>query len=295
MKANCTSNSASASTLERCGRAAAAALALGFAAGVAAPAQAADQRKKWYIGANLPVMFIDNTKTRVSGSTTFDPGTGPVTAPYTARGVSSYGLGFRIGGGVGYYVLPNLRVEGELFYGFARVRKTVYSGISVAGNPVPGKVNQPIRGNAKMLGAMANVWYDIDTGTAWRPFVGGGIGIFQADFGGLKWDADRTARAFALPLLCNPQTGGPTPGTQGCAQVLEQVRGVRPKDKDTVFAYQVGGGIGYRWSDTTTFQFGYKFQMAPGMQFGGRNAQASVKTKSDMKIHLFELGFRYRF
>ena len=219
-------------------------------------------------------MFIDNTKTSVKGALTLQ-GTA---VPYTSSSVSNYGLGFRIGGVVGYYVLPNLRVEGELFYGFARVKKTVYSGTRSGGTAVPGKYNQRIKGNAKMLGGMVNAWYDIPTGSAWSPFVGGGVGVFQADFGNLKWNI----HGYCRSLL--PENLQQTP----C--------GIRPRDKDTVFAYQVGGGVGYRVDDSTTVQLSYKFQMAPGLQFDGKNAAGNtVKTKSDMKIHLFEVGFRYHF
>ena len=77
-------------------------------------------------------MFIDNTKTSVKGTSVSQQGT----TNYTTNAVSHYGLGFRIGGVVGYYVLPNLRLEGELFYGFARVKKTVYSKTRVAFIPL---------------------------------------------------------------------------------------------------------------------------------------------------------------
>ena len=231
-------------------------------------------------------MFIDNTKTSVKGALTLQ-GTA---VPYTSSSVSNYGLGFRIGGVVGYYVLPNLRVEGELFYGFARVKKTVYSKTRVKPPgqapqvTVTDKITTPIKGNAKMLGGMVNAWYDIPTGSAWNPFIGGGIGVFQADFGNLKWDTDKVSRAISNALVAD--SGDQLP--DGYAP--------RPKDKDTVFAYQVGGGIGYRVDDTTTVQLSYKFQMAPGLQFDGKNAAGNtVKTKSDMKIHLFEVGFRYHF
>ena len=217
-------------------------------------------------------MFIDNTKTSIKGALTLQ-GTA---VPYTSSSVSNYGLGFRIGGVVGYYVLPNLRVEGELFYGFARVKKTVYSGTRSGGTAVPGKYNQRIKGNAKMLGGMVNAWYDIPTGSAWSPFVGGGVGVFQADFGNLKWDIHGYCRSIN-------------------AQLADVPCGVRPRDKDTVFAYQVGGGVGYRVDDSTMVQLSYKYQLAPGLQFDGNSAINTVKTKSDMKIHLFEVGFRYHF
>ena len=208
--------------------AAAAAFALCLAPAFVTGARAADGNEgEWYIGANIPVMFIDNTKTGVRGALTLEANQPAI--PYTSSSTSYYGLRFRNGVVVGYYVLPNLRIESELFYGFARVKKTVYSGTRSGGTAVPGKYNQRIKGNAKMLGAMANVWYDIETGSAWSPFVGGGIGDFQADFGNLKWDI----HGYCRSLL--PENLQQTP----C--------GIRPKDKDTVFAYQVGGGVGYRY------------------------------------------------
>ena len=166
------------------------------------------------------------------------------------------------------------------------MKKTVYSGTrfttQLGTNPVPGgSINQPIKGNAKMLGTMVNAWYDIETGSAWSPFIGGGIGVFNADFSGLKWDPNTVCQGIASgldpPLTLPPNCG------------------LRPKDKDTVFAYQVGGGVGYRVDDTTTVQLSYKYQLAPGLQFDGKGVAGTVKTKSDMKIHLFEVGFRYHF
>lgn len=294
-------------------RIAAAAFALCLAPAFAAGAQAAERNQgKWYFGLNVPVMFIDNTKTSVKAGSVL-PGIPPVPISYTTNGVSHYGLGFRIGGVVGYYVLPGLRFEGELFYGFARVKKTVYSGTKIGGqsNPlIPEKINQPSKGSAKMLGGMVNAWYDIDTGTAWSPFIGGGVGVFQADFSGLKWDTQKVSRDIATPLITagvqaglalNPslQPGSPeylaalkTGVDTGLANLP---KAPRPEDKDTVFAFQVGGGIGYRIDESLTVQLSYKYQMAPNLQFDGKMGPTSVKTKTSMKIHLFEVGFRYLF
>lgn len=277
-------------------RIAAAAFALCLAPTFTTGAQAAEGNEgKWYFGLNVPVMFIDNTKTDVSGSMTL----GPVTGTYTTKAVSHYGLGFRVGGTVGYYVIPNLRLEGEVFYGFARVKKSVHSGTRVmaAGNtiPIPGKVTAKIKGNAKMLGAMVNAWYDIPVDPQWIPYVGGGVGIFHTDFSGLKWDTDLIARTFATPLVCSGQGGQPTPGSQDCLQALAGIKGARPADKDTVFAFQVGGGVAYKVSDETSVHLSYKYQMAPGLQFDGKTGGTTIKTKSAMRIHLFEVGFRYHF
>lgn len=275
-------------------RIAAAAFALCLAPAVAAGAQAEGNEGKWYVGLNVPVMFIDDTKTSVSGSMAL----GGQTGTYTTNAVSHYGLGFRVGGTAGYYILPNLRLEGEVFYGFARVKKSDHSGTRVSAGgatiPIPGTVTARIKGNAKMLGAMVNAWYDIPLDPQWSPYVGGGVGVFQADFSGLKWDTDLIAQEFARPLMCNAQTGL-MPGTPQCEGALTQIRGARPSDKDTVFAFQVGGGIGYRIDDSVTVQLSYKYQVAPNLQFDGMEGGTTIKTKSSMRIHLFEVGFRYLF
>ncbi len=276
---------------KRFGRAAAAA-ALCLAPAFAAGAQAAEGNEgKWYFGLNVPVMFIDNTKTDVSGSMTI----GQAVGTYTTNAVSHYGLGFRVGGAVGYYVIPNLRLEGEVFYGFARVKKSVHSGTRVNTNPIPGKVTARIKGNAKMLGAMVNAWYDIPVDPQWIPYVGGGVGVFHTDFSGLKWDTDLIAREFARPLVCTGQSPAPALGTPACNQALAGIKGARPSDKDTVFAFQVGGGVAYKVSDETSVHLSYKYQVAPGLQFDGKTGGTTIKTKSAMKIHLFEIGFRYLF
>ena len=176
-----------------------------------------------------------------------------------------------------------------------------------------------------MLGGMVNAWYDIDTGSAFSPFIGGGIGVFQADFGSVKWDTQQVTRDIARPILtpriqpladaafmatndalpANQQLTAGTPQYEAAERAavnaaVDQAiaalpKAPRPKDKDTVFAYQIGGGIGYRVDESITVQLGYKYQAAAGLQFDGKSGPTSVKTKTDMKIHLFEVGLRYQF
>ena len=64
---------------------------------------------------------------------------------------------------------------------------------------------------------------------------------------------------------------------------------------DTMFAYHIGAGIGYRLNEKTTLQFGYRLQTGSGLEFSGRNAAGTVKVDTDMRAHLFEIGFRIRF
>ena len=63
-----------------------------------------------------------------------------------------------------------------------------------------------------MLAFMANVDYDFDTGSRWVPYVGGGLGVATISID--------TENAQGISLS---------------------------DDSDTVFAYQVGAGIGYEF------------------------------------------------
>ncbi|MDE0145312.1 MAG: outer membrane beta-barrel protein [Nitrospira sp.] len=78
-------------------------------------------------------------------------------------------------------------------------------------NAVTGK--QDVEGNFSMLAFMANVDYDFDMGSPWKPYIGGGLGVAS-----ISIDADSAATGRSLS-----------------------------DDSDTVFAYQVGAGIGYEF------------------------------------------------
>jgi opacity protein-like surface antigen len=94
----------------------------------------------------------------------------------------------------------NVRAEGELLYSEAD-RKDVSTG------------------KIKTFGGLVNGYYDIDTGTKFRPYVGAGIGVAQ-----VKLD------------------GGPA--THG---------------DDTGFAYQLKTGVSYAINDRLSAQVGYRY------------------------------------
>ena len=72
---------------------------------------------------------------------------------------------------------------------------------------------RPVKGNFSMLAFMANVDYDFDMGSPWKPYVGGGLG-----FASISLDTESQATGRSLV-----------------------------DDDDIVFAYQVGAGIGYEF------------------------------------------------
>ena len=69
-----------------------------------------------------------------------------------------------------------------------------------------------VKGDFSMVAFMANVDYDFDTGSRWVPYVGGGLGVATISID--------TENAQGISLS---------------------------DDSDTVFAYQVGAGIGYEF------------------------------------------------
>ena len=272
----------------------AAALGLGIAT-VAADARAADTG--WYFGAQVPIMFIDDTESDTTGN--------QLMMPYKATATSEYDAGFKFAGVVGYELGGGLRAEGELFFARAKVDKVTYDGLQLLGTPIPLEVDVPISGAAKQMGGFASIWYDFDTGTDWTPYFGGGIGFIRVDQGGLDYDSN------ALFLATIQALQNPTPEIQAAigsnpalgqalqdpnlAAALATLKVPETSTTDTMFAYHVGVGIGYQLDEKTTLQFGYRLQTGSGLDFSGRNTQGIVEVDTDLRAHLFEIGFRTRF
>lgn len=282
-------------------------------------ARAADSR--WYVGLNVPVMFIDDSESVERGEVP----RGPVSIPYKADAVNSYKTGFRVSGTLGYEFGTGFRVDGEVFFARAAIGDLTYKGrtttVPTPQGPstirIPGERPIDVSGSANQLGGMVNVWYDFDTGSRWRPYVGGGLGLVQVDWGGVKYKRNEVAQGAAnqLALLQVPQqVRQMIPNFDLLPQVaqdqaLEQARaqalagavldpGTVPElsDTDTVFAYQVGAGMGYEVTDAITVQLGYRLLKANQLEFTGRSAMGATATATtEMQVHLFEIGVRYRF
>ena len=251
---------------------AALAMALGLGAALAAAPDARAQDGKFYVGLNVPVMFIDDTESTTTG--TMLTRTGPLA--YKSKSTSEYDTGFKVAGVVGYEFGGGLRVEGELFFARAEVTKVTYKGVNAGGRGIPITVDVPISGTADQLGGFASVWYDIATGSDWIPYVGGGLGFIRVDQGNLEHDSNGLAEAIArMPL---------PPGT------VPEI-----STTDTVLAYHFGAGVGYRLNDNVILQAGYRFQAASDLEFDASNAAGSVKVESGLRAHFLEIGVRYRF
>ena len=293
---------------------AAIALALFLMPVFATDARASDSR--WYVGLSVPVMFIDDTESITTGSNFGLGPTGPIPTTYRADAVNEYKTGFRVSGALGYEFGSGFRVEGEVFFGRANVSKLTYTGITSG----PLQVDQPftdpsVSGPADQLGGMVNVWYDFNTGSRWKPFIGGGIGVMRSDWGDLKYDPDvpfdaASSAGIRAGLMMDPrlQNAPPQVFDAAVAQALAQQKQARQAaglgvpnlaGTDTSFAYQVGAGLGYEVTDAITVQVGYRLFKANTFEFKADSmtnvGPITAKSTTDMQVHLFEIGLRYRF
>ena len=260
----------------------AAVVAVGLSLGGASVAQA--QEGEWYVGANLPLMFIDDTDSVSTGTSTL--GGPPVEHRSSVR--TEHDTGFKLGAVLGHQLQSGLRIEGEIFLARAEVSRLTHSSITVSAPQltIPGEFAIPVSGSAEQLGAMVSLWYDFDTGDAWAPYFGGGLGFIRVDQGGLSYNTNAVAQRVADEFA--RLHGQPAPTLPpGFVPTLSPT--------DTAFAYQIGAGISYPLSETTTLQVGYRMQMVDGLSFSGTNAMATVRSETDLRIHFLELGIRHRF
>ena len=271
-------------------------------------ARAADSR--WYVGLNVPVMFIDDSESVERGEVPQVSGS----IPYKADAVNSYKTGFRVSGTLGYEFGTGFRVDGEVFFARAAIGDLTYKGrtTTVPGLgtiDIEGDHPIPVSGSANQLGGMVNVWYDFNTGSRWKPFIGAGLGFVQVDWGDVEYNRNEVAQGAANELAvlqaqaATPDFASLPPATQeqirqGAIAQAQLAPGTVPElsSTDTVFAYQVGAGLGYEVTDAITVQLGYRLLKSNQLEFTGRSAMGATATATtDMQVHLFEIGVRYRF
>ena len=142
----------------------------------------------------------------------------------TGKGDTEFDNGFGLTGAVGYSY-GNFRVEAEFSYRKNDLDKLTINSVAVAGVLFTGLGTFDLDGDTTALGFMANGWYDVDTGTPWVPFLGAGLGVAR-----LNIDIESIA---------------------GVAITYDE--------SDTVFAYQAGAGIGYKFTPEIMATLSYRF------------------------------------
>ena len=263
---------------------------------------------RWYVGLSVPVMFLDDSDTVTSGTNLGNQ--------YSASATNAYEAGFKVSGLLGREFGNGFRLQVEGFFARAEVSEVMYTGVTTQtpqGQLSLRGTDVPVSGPADQLGAMVNVWYDFNEGSRWRPFIGGGLGFVTVDWGGVKFPRgaleQHNANEVALQIA-RQQAGLPAGGAhdppgfrQGVLANVPRVSVPGLSDTDTVFAFKVGGGLGYELTNHITLQVSYRFFKASQLEFNGRSTVEvmgnmvvnTVKTTSDLQGHLFEVGVRYRF
>ncbi len=197
---------------------------LGLAVAWPLAADAAD--KGFYLGAGLGANWIRDSDITGSGINT--------NAGFDTGFAGLLGAGWAYGNGA--------RAEIEL--GLRRNDLDSLSGTTAGAGDITG------------TSGMVNVYYDLNTGTAFTPYLGAGIGLARASL-------------EASPI--------------GASRI---------DDSDTAFAYQGIVGVGYRLNESATVFTDYRYMATTGLNLA---TAAGTSVDADYDNHTLMVGFRFNF
>ena len=194
----------------------------------------------------------------------------------TKKGVASFDIGvfgFRVAGG---YRIFAFRPEVELSYRQIALADFEYSSFSRDGVDLPDAALQTLNDNIEvkaghlvLLGAMANFWVDIDTGSPFTPFLGLGAGLGQVSL-------DNRARA----------------ALSGDSAVQGS-----PESSASAFAFQVGGGLGFDLGAGVSLSLGYRLvgTTEASLAWNIKDSNTDDILKADVLLHSIELAITAQF
>ncbi len=132
---------------------------------------------------------------------------------------------------------------------------------------------RPLDGEVKAASFMASLYYDIDLGGGWTPYVGGGLGLARISVTANSKDATLPAALGGLEI----------PGR------------LLLHDSDMVFAYQLGGGVGYAidagGDRPVVVSLDYRYRAAADPSFTGAVTQTGLD--AEQKAHYVGVGVRF--
>jgi opacity protein-like surface antigen len=131
-------------------------------------------------------------------------------------------------------------------------------------------------GNVNVRALMFNLYHDVDLSfTAWRPYFGAGLGLFQSELNSLYPDF------FADPTAPVGYSTSPINSTS-----------------DMPFAYQFRAGASLPLSDRTEFFSGYRYFKGETLTFASApfaSAAAPTFHPDGAEVHSAEFGLRVSF
>lgn len=118
--------------------------------------------------------------------------------------------------------------------------------------------NVPLSGETIVVSALANLYYDFDFGSYWRPFVGGGVGYANVKVS--------DAGVAGVPLA---------------------------DDDERTLAYQLKAGIAYSLGNHADFIVGYRYFFTGDLDFA--DVTGATFSSDGLVTHGVEAKFRIRF
>ena len=214
-----------------------------------------------------------------TGDTDFDIGAKPAEngdfeANREGSGTFDFGvLGLRAAAGYRLFVV---RLEGEVSYRQLKLSDYEYASYLGYKGASLESLNESIvveSGDLKALNLMANVWFDLDVGDGFKPYVGGGIGGGQLTLG-----TTAKTEPFTLGTIRTPETTQEFPDSSAWA-----------------FAYQVGAGVGYELVLGLTVSLGYRLSGTTTAELAWNAADSGTDEilKAGILHHSMDLGLRY--
>lgn len=210
-------------------------IVLGTALAVMLPASAMAASEGFYVGGAAGVNWLRDAK--ITDKTAQAQGqSASVKFDYDTGAVGTLAAGYATAVGV--------RAELEAGYRWA--------------NDISGDNDASSRwtGNSRALSFMGNVYYDINTGTAFTPYIGVGAGVAQ-----VKLTANDPANNY------------------------------RVSDTDWVFAYQGIVGVSYSFTNNLAATLDYRYFDTIDSKFKGPNG----RVEGEYASHSVLLGLRYSF
>lgn len=156
-------------------------------------------------------------------------------------------LGYAFGIAVGTKVFENVRIEAELS-GTVNAMSEVYEYDD-------DELYTDIDGSVSALYLLGNVWFDLDTGSGFTPYIGGGVGVaaLNVNFDDWTWDFDGSG-----------------------------------------FAYQLGAGVKVDVADNIALDLGYRFKSVPGVTIEDVD-NSDNQFNLDLQSHVFQAGLTFSF
>ena len=161
--------------------------------------------------------------------------------------------GYLIGGAIGVKGLFVENLRGEIELSYMSADPGAYASVP------PTFVGIAPTGDISVFNVMANLWYDIDTGTSLMPYVGGGLGVGFAD--------------------------GSLTVTNGA--------GAQYNGDDVGLAFQAGVGVLWGVTENTYLDVSYRFRGVTDVNFASSIAGFTTDS-NNVTAHTIQAGFIFK-